>query len=64
MGRIGIDNLQAFLGAAQTHMEGNHKTTVKRGLEFLVRNGRRTPQGSDLRGDGNEMICAVSLYAI
>ena len=39
--------LLSFLGAGYTHLEGKHASTVRKGLDFLVRS--QTPEG-DLRG--------------
>ncbi len=35
--------LLPFLGAGQTHVEGKYKTTVLKGLTFLIRNMKQTP---------------------
>jgi hypothetical protein len=46
--------LLAFLGAGQTHREGEHKTNVAQGLNFLIRHARSVPAGVDLRGPNVE----------
>jgi len=47
--------LLPFLGAGQTHTEGEYKSTVRKGLDFLVKQMKHTPQGGDLRGEGAQM---------
>ena len=37
--------LMAFLGAGQTHEEGDYQTEVKQGLDFLIANGMRVEKG-------------------
>src|SRR5690606_15708990 len=44
----------AFLGAGQTHREGEHKANVAQGLNFLIRHARPVPAGVDLRGPNVE----------
>ena len=46
-----------FLGAGQTHMEGEYKETVRRGLYFLGSQIKMGPNGGDLRGQGGNMYC-------
>lgn len=43
--------LLPFLGSGQTHMEGQYKDTVGRGLAYLVR--AEQPNGSLIQGGGN-----------
>ncbi|MEX0820372.1 MAG: prenyltransferase/squalene oxidase repeat-containing protein [Pirellulaceae bacterium] len=43
--------LLPFLGSGQTHMEGQYKNTVGRGLAYLVR--AEQPNGSLIQGRGN-----------
>lgn len=43
--------LLPFLGSGQTHMEGEYKNTVGRGLAYLVRTEK--PNGSLVQGGGN-----------
>jgi hypothetical protein len=54
--------LLPFLGIGTTHIEGQYKDTVRRGLEFLVRNMK--PDGS-LHEPGGRMyshgICSIAL---
>jgi hypothetical protein len=40
--------LLPFLGAGQTHEEGEHRETVTRGLYYLMSRMRATPRGGDL----------------
>ena len=49
--------LLPFLGAGQTHMEGEYKETVRRGLYFLGSQIKLGPSGGDLRGQGGNMYC-------
>ena len=42
--------LLTYLGAGQTFSEGEYQGNVKRGLDFVVRNARLSPEGADLRG--------------
>ncbi|MEZ6053949.1 MAG: prenyltransferase/squalene oxidase repeat-containing protein [Planctomycetaceae bacterium] len=46
--------LLCYLGAGQTHQDGNFKKQVRAGLDFLVRNGKRVPAGGDFRGPNCE----------
>jgi hypothetical protein len=43
--------LLPFLGSGQTHLEGQYKNTVGRGLAYLVRNEK--PNGSLIQGGGS-----------
>jgi len=53
--------LLPFLGAGQTQMKGNHKSTVKQGLGFLVRSAKVRSGDGDLRGkDGNMLAHAMA----
>lgn len=46
--------LMCFLGAGQTHLEGEYKETVMGGLRFLIQNMRvQQMYGAWYRGDGN-----------
>ncbi|MCB9952878.1 MAG: Hsp70 family protein [Planctomycetaceae bacterium] len=58
--------LLSYLGAGQTHKEGDYKETVGKGLDFLLRSIKATPAGGDLRGDiqGNEGMYVQGLCAI
>lgn len=47
--------LLPFLGAGQTHMEGNYKDTVKRGLNFLVRSMKVRGGTGSLEEPGGRM---------
>ncbi|MEK6234069.1 MAG: terpene cyclase/mutase family protein [Planctomycetales bacterium] len=50
--------LMPFLGAGQTHKDGDYKDTVYKGLHFLGRSMKVDPQkGGDLRGEGGNMYC-------
>ncbi|MFN7732257.1 MAG: hypothetical protein ACK5OB_10145 [Pirellula sp.] len=47
--------LMCFLGAGQTHMEGEYKETVFKGLSFLIQNMRvQQAYGAWYRGDGQQ----------
>ncbi|MGI5831615.1 MAG: prenyltransferase/squalene oxidase repeat-containing protein [Thermoguttaceae bacterium] len=60
-----------FLGAGNTPSKGEYKAVVARGIEFLLTNGVRSPEGYDLRdlgqnpGDGGRMyshgLAAIAL---
>ena len=43
-------SLMCFLGAGYTHHDGKYKAEVQKGLDFLVKGGKRT---GDFRGDGD-----------
>lgn len=50
--------LLPFLGAGQTHKDGEYKETVYRGLHFLARSMKFDPnKGGDLQGQGGSMYC-------
>lgn len=57
--------LLPFLGAGQTHKEGQYKKTVRQGLYFLVAHMRVSPQGGSLCEPGGRMyghgIAAIAL---
>jgi len=46
--------LLTFLGAGQTHHEGQYKTSIGRGINFLIKFARPVPAGVDLRGPNVE----------
>ena len=63
--------LLPFLGAGQTHMEGNYKATVKNGLGFLVRSmkvsggtGSLEEQGGSMYSHGLAAIVLCEAYAM
>ena len=62
--------LLPFFGAGQTHKEGKHKETIKKGLYYLTRQMKLTPNGGDLRAGGNlyshglAAICLCEAYAL
>ena len=47
--------LLPFLGAGQTHKEGKYKSTVQRGLHFLVNRMKVSPTGGALNEGGGRM---------
>ena len=49
--------LLPFLGAGQTHMEGEYKETIRRGLYFLGSQMQMSPNGGNLMGQGGSMYC-------
>jgi hypothetical protein len=55
----------AFLGAGETHLKGNHRDAVRRGLEFLINSQR---EDGNLAGDARlfaKMYChAMASFAI
>ena len=60
--------LLAFLGGGHTHRKGDYQRNVKRGLDYLLKVGKPTTAGLDLRGKvtANEGmyvqgICAIAL---
>jgi hypothetical protein len=57
--------LLVFLGAGQTHVEGEYKEVVEKGLAFLLESGRRTSSGlSYYEDDGglyNHGLAAIAL---
>lgn len=54
--------LLPFLGAGQTHMEGQYKDTVGRGLAFLVRSEQRN--GSLIQGGGSMYAHGLASIAL
>jgi hypothetical protein len=67
--------LLPFLGAGQTHMEGQYRETVRRGLMFLVQNGKAvnrgglptldlTESGGNLYSHGLAAIALCEAYAM
>ncbi len=54
--------LLPFLGSGQTHMEGQYKDTVGRGLAYLVRTEQ--PNGSLIQGAGNMYAHGLSSIAL
>ena len=61
--------LAPFLGAGYTHMEGEHREVVKRGLYYLVRRALLTPEGADLQegtmyAQGLSAIVLCEAYAM
>jgi hypothetical protein len=56
--------LLPFLGAGQTHREGEHKAVVQRGLYFLGSQIKMSANGGDLRGGSslyNHGLAAIAL---
>ena len=55
----------AFLGAGETHLKGNHRDTVRRGLEFLINSQR---EDGNLAGEARlfaKMYChAMASFAV
>ncbi|MBQ1456680.1 MAG: hypothetical protein IIZ25_12625 [Thermoguttaceae bacterium] len=47
--------LLPFLGAGNTPTRGKYADSVARGIDFLLANGRRTPEGFDLSDEGGTM---------
>jgi len=56
--------LLPFLGAGQTHVEGDYKEVVKAGLYYLVSQMKVSQAGGDLRGAGGGRMYAHGLAAI
>jgi serine/threonine protein kinase len=58
--------LLAFLGHGQTHESGDYQKEVKRALDFLLENGKSTPQGFDLcpKSYSNEKMYVQGLCTI
>lgn len=61
--------LLPFLGAGYTHTQGEHRETVRKGLYYLLRRGRATPEGLDLRegtmyAQGLAAIALCEAYAM
>jgi hypothetical protein len=54
--------LLPFLGSGQTHMEGQYKDTVGRGLAYLVRTEQ--PNGSLIQGAGNMYAHGLASIAL
>ncbi len=54
--------LLPFLGSGQTHLEGQYKDTVGRGLAFLVRTEK--PNGSLIQGGGNMYAHGLASIAL
>lgn len=57
--------LLVYLGAGQTHVEGDYKETVEKGLAYLLESGRRTSDGlSYYEDDGglyNHGLAAIAI---
>ena len=47
--------LLPFLGAGNTPTHGKYADLVAKGIDFLLANGQRTPQGFDMRDEGGTM---------
>lgn len=47
--------LLPFLGAGHTPTKGKYRATVARGIDFLLKNGVRCPEGYDMRDTGGRM---------
>jgi hypothetical protein len=66
MGATGLA-LLAFLGAGNTHKQGDYTKTVKGGLTYLISNMKVTSSGGDLRGGAGHHgmyshgICSIAL---
>ncbi|NMC21271.1 MAG: hypothetical protein GYA33_12730 [Thermogutta sp.] len=61
--------LLPFLGAGYTHTQGEHRETVRKGLYYLLRRGRATPEGLDLQegtmyAQGIAAIALCEAYAM
>lgn len=56
--------LLPFLGAGHTPSQGDYKATVARGIEFLLTNGKRSPEGYDLRDGGEGRMYSHGLASI
>lgn len=56
--------LLPFLGAGQTHKEGEYKEVVERGLMFLIRQMRPSSNGGDLSDPGGGHLYSHGLAAI
>ena len=46
--------LLAFLGGGHTHKSGEYQHVVKKGLDSMIRRGKMTPEGLDLRAENHE----------
>ncbi len=44
--------LMAFLGAGHTHLEGDYRSQVQKGIAYLLKEGKEGPDGLDLTGSG------------
>lgn len=53
-----------FLGAGATHKEGKYQEVVQRGLYALLREGKLSPQGLDLRGGGSMYAHGLSAIVL
>ncbi len=60
--------LLAFLGAGHTHEEGDYRSEVQLGLDFLRKHGARAPKGinfsADPQGQGNFYAHALATIAL
>ncbi len=61
--------LLPFLGAGYTQAQGEHRETIRKGLYYLLRRGRTTPEGLDLRegtmyAQGLATIALCEAYAM
>ncbi|MFQ5731033.1 MAG: Hsp70 family protein [Planctomycetaceae bacterium] len=58
--------LLCFMGAGHTYSQGDFQERVAAGLAFLLKNGKRSREGGDFRGnyDGNAGMYAQGLVAI
>jgi molecular chaperone DnaK len=66
--------LLAYMGAGNSYIDGDHQETVKAALDFILKNGKDTPYGLDLRGNaggnsgmythGIASICLAEAYAL
>ncbi|NQT40739.1 MAG: hypothetical protein HQ581_24810 [Planctomycetes bacterium] len=48
--------LLAFLGAGQTHQEGQFQRTIDEGLKYLLDQFKSGPHGANLCGEGDRMV--------
>jgi hypothetical protein len=55
--------LLPFLGAGHTHVDGEHRETVSRGLYYLMSRMRATPRGGDL-GEGTMYGHGIATMAL
>ncbi|MDX1966188.1 MAG: prenyltransferase/squalene oxidase repeat-containing protein [Planctomycetaceae bacterium] len=58
--------LLAYLGGGHTHQSGNYQPQVRRGVEFLLKSGKRDSSGLDFRGElaGNHGHAAFYSHGI
>jgi molecular chaperone DnaK len=66
--------LLAYMGAGNSYIDGDHQATVKAALDYILKNGKDTPYGLDLRGDaggnsgmythGIASICLAEAFAM